>query len=255
MSRSFTLLIALATLPVAAFTQTAITSGQDSYVQTEPAPIQRSAPAQPSFGPPPRSINRRMPQVSTTRPARGIVVRSLAGNPVTVVAADADRTELRLDRGIANLALDHPEHNEILVDLPGGQIALLKDGFYTFNASTNTVRVLHGEADAFRHVDDRNSISIREREELSLSGNARPVKTERDQARADLLPGAEPRWRESAGYYGDGPVYTGGYYPYGGYPYGLYGYPYASYPYGFGIGFGYFGGFRGYRGGGFRIHR
>ncbi len=40
-------------------------------------------------------------------------------------------------------------NSELLVDLPGGQVSLLKDGFYTFNADTQTVRVLKGEADAY----------------------------------------------------------------------------------------------------------
>ena len=67
------------------------------------------------------------------------------------VSADAKGTEMRITHGVANVSVHHPENKDarILVDLPGGQTALLKDGLYTFNADTNTVRVLKGEADAY----------------------------------------------------------------------------------------------------------
>ena len=83
------------------------------------------------------------------QPAPGVFVRSDVNNGVTTVHSSSTDTELRVVQGRANITVHHPaDGSRILVDLPGGQVSLLKDGLYTFNAATNTVRVLHGEAEA-----------------------------------------------------------------------------------------------------------
>jgi len=210
----------------------------------QPAPIQRNYPGQINYAASQRAA---APQVSSTRPIPGVIVRTDPSSSVQTVSATADVTELRITGGRANVSVRHPENNtQLLVDLPGGQTALLKDGLYTFNASTNTVRVLKGEARVFPGTKDAE-VKVKEDHQFTFGASARATEVSFSQARADLLPGAV-----APGNYGDGPRYPYAYeypYPYGyyGYPYGGWGYPYGGYgyPFGFGIGFGYFGGFRG----------
>src|ERR1700733_12619824 len=92
----------------------------------QPAPIvHRYAPNQPAPPPP----------IALTSPAAGIWVRSASGAEVKTVSSTADSIELGVTKGLANITLRQPKENEqILVDLPGGQVALFKDGVYTFNA-------------------------------------------------------------------------------------------------------------------------
>lgn len=228
-----------------------------SYQQAQPAPIQRSYPGQGNYVP--GQINyaagqraNAAPQISSTRPIPGVIVRTDPSSAVQTVSATADVTELRVTSGRANVSVHHPEHNvQLLVDLPGGQTALLKDGLYTFNASTNTVRVLKGEARVFPGTTDAE-VKVKEDHQFTFGASARATEVSFSQARADLLPGSVAN-----GNYGDGPYRPYGYeYPYPYYPYGFYGYPYGGwgypyggwgYPFGFGvgIGFGHFGGFRG----------
>ena len=245
MPRSLALLLALATLSATAQAQNAYVAdpATSSYLQSQPAPIQRNTPG----------------NITTSRPIPGVVIRADQPSAVKTVSS-GNPTEFRLDHGRANVSVRHPENGtQILVDLPGGQTALLKDGFYTFNADTNTVRVLKGEAKAFPSQNAKG-IKVKEFHQLVLAGpNVRSIEVDPMQASADLLPSNRgPRYGN--GFYGDGPYGDGyGYYPYDGYyaygyPYGFYGYPYG-YGYPFGFGFGYYGGFRGGFGGGFRGHR
>ena len=194
------------------------------------------------------------------QPAAGIFVRSSVNNGVQTVTTSAGGTELRVVQGKANVTVHHPENgSRILVDLPGGQVSLLKDGLYTFNAATNTVRVLHGEAEARDPNDNSKGTKVKETQQLAFFGNSklRAVNAYPYELTADLMPGegrlhgdgVEGPYRN--GFYGDYPFYAGAYgYPYG---YGLYPYGYG-YPFVAGVGFGYYGGFGGYRGGfgGFR---
>jgi hypothetical protein len=190
---------------------------------------------------------------------------------VRAIAVDPNHTEIRVEHGIANISVHGPEHGaEILVDLPGGQTGLLKDGLYTFNADTNTVRVLKGEADAYLTANtNAKPIKVKEDHSVTFSGPAaRSVEFAPLQARADLVPnvgGPSSDGPQRYGYYNYGPYgdgFYGGYYPYyagWGYPYGWGGW---GYPFGYGFGFGgfygggfYGGGFRGGYGGGFRGRR
>ena len=133
-----------------------------------------------------------------------------------------------------------------------------KDGLYTFNADTNTVRVLRGEADAYVGAADANAkpVKVKEDHQFSLVAGTKPVEVDPRQMTADLLPGgAAGRGFGEARAVGYGPYGDGFYegYPYPAYPYMAYGWGYPwgfGYPYGFGVGFGYYGGFRGgFRGG------
>jgi len=261
MPRSKVLLLALATLSASTatlFAQNAYVAGSgNSYSQSQAAPIER--PALPSnYGPPQAAPQG--PAIATTQPAPGVTVHTDQPNALHIVAGDATRTELRLDHGRANVTVHDPVADSlVLVDLPGGQTQLLKNGLYTFNADTNTVRVLVGEADAFSGVNpNEKPRKVKEDQQLVFSG-ASPRSRDVDPytLRADLLPGAvshngyahgEPGYAPYSGYYGP---YGDGFY--GGYPYypyyAGYGYPYWGWGYPIGFGFGWGGGFRG---GGFR---
>ncbi len=251
------LALALATLSAGAYAQNpdnAVTGSAPS-TQTQPAPITRN-PA-----------GRVMPKINTLQPTAGVLVRSDADSSVRTVATGAANTELRVERGRATIEINHPKENsQITVDLPGGQVDLLKDGLYTFNAETNTVRVLRGEASAYAgSATSGKAVKVKEDKELTFgaTGKLRSVDADPRELTADLVPGPGAERVYAGGGYGR--AYGPGYGPYGdgfveypyapypyygfGYPYG-WGYPYYGYPFGFGLGFGFYG--RGFYGGGFR---
>jgi hypothetical protein len=196
------------------------------------------------------------PQINATQPIQGVWLRSDTNSSVKTVSANADGTEIRVEHGLANVRVSNAPHNaQILVDLPGGQTSLVKDGLYTFNADTNTVRVLRGEADAYTDANAK-AIKVKEYHQVTFAAAAtKSVDVDPRLIASDILPGD----RNGDGYaapgygpYGDGyygyPVAPYPYpYPYYGYGYG---YPYYGYPFGFGVGFG-FGYYGGYRGGGY----
>ncbi len=195
-------------------------------------------------------------QIYDAQPGPGVSVRSDVATGVQTVTSTPGLTEIRVVQGRADVTIHHPaDHSEILVDLPGGQISLLKDGLYTFNAATNTVRVLRGEAQVYNTTNpDSKGAKVKETQQLAFFPNVKlkAVDAYEYELTADLLPlgnqngeGMRGDGPYNAGPYGDG-FYAGGY----GYPYGYGYYPYAyGYPFGFGLGFGYYGGFGGYRGG------
>jgi hypothetical protein len=238
-------------------------SADPAVPQSQPAPIVRPNTdpnnLYPGYGPPASR------QIVNSQPIPGVMLRVEPGASVQNVSAGATGTELRVDHGRANVNVRHPEAKvQILVDMPGGQVSLLKDGLYTFNADTNTVRVLKGEAAAYPGATSASSgikpIKVKEAHQLNFAGTQKGIRSvevyDPRELTADLLPYNEGGPR-GGGYpgrgYGYGP-YGDGYYAYG-YPYGYYPYGWGyGYPYGFGLGFGYYGGFGGYRGGfgGFR---
>jgi len=278
MQRSTVFLLTLAALTAPAatsFAQNAYLAGAGAsgYAEPAPAPIERVAPQSgyqnnypPQNSQPPRPMP--TPTVVATTPAQGVLVRADRPNGVQTVAADANRVELRLDHGRANISVHDPAANQlVLVDLPGGQTQLLKNGFYTFNADTNTVRVFSGEADAFVGNGD-HAIKVKGDDQLVFAGpQSHTTYSDPYYARQDILGGQYSNGQQAGGYpppaYGPAPapVYGGyapyGYGPYGdgyygGYPYYAYGYPYYpyygwGYPIGIGFGWGWGGGF--YRGG------
>lgn len=184
----------------------------------------------------------------TAKVMPGVLVRVAPHSSIRAVSADAGGTELRLEHGLANINVYHPEeHSQILVSLPGGQTALVKDGIYTFNADTNTVRVFKGEARAYSKGANATDKGTKIKENHEVSFNALPlhsIENDPNQARADLIPVPNyARYRSDD----DG----GGYYGYPGYPYDGYGFGWGPYDYwgwGYPFGFGFYGGY-GFRGG------
>jgi hypothetical protein len=197
-------------------------------------------------------------------PIPGVILRVGMQSAVREVTSDEEKLELRVERGVANVNVHDPAKGKlILVDLPGGQTQLLKNGLYTFNAETNTARVLKGEALAFRQDASPDAKPLKVKEYHKFVFNGTDVKTHEFvpyEASVDLLPGPEgPKADGVAPGYGYGAYAYG---PYGdgfyGSPYWAYGYPgypfypygYGFYPYGAGLGFTYYGGFHGgYHGG------
>ncbi|MGA7156313.1 MAG: hypothetical protein WBY53_05680 [Acidobacteriaceae bacterium] len=187
--------------------------------------------------------------------APGVFIRVGRGSAVRAVKLSDEDTELTVDRGVINVSVHNPvKHSQILVDLPGGQTDLIKDGFYTFNANTNTVRVLKGEAYGYPgHNTQQKPIKIKENHAVVFNGpDIRAFEFDPFEARADLIPYARMGGMGS----GPGPGYYG---PYAGYPYYDYGYPYywgyPGYydPFYLGFGWGYGGwGYGGGWGGGWR---
>jgi len=249
MPRTLSLLLTLATLSAGAYAQTADPAGQSNSntIQSQPAPIVRSGP------------QAMQPSITTSQPVAGVWLQTEPTSAVKVVSSDVAKTEIRVDRGRANVQVHHPTDNsQILVDLPGGQTTLLKDGVYTFNAETNTVRVLKGEAEVYPATPNSTAkpVKVKEEHELSFAAGTTALKSREvgpQELFADLLPAAgRPGAENYGGGYGYGP-YGDGYwrpYPYSYYPYPAYGWgePWGwGYPFGFGIGFGYYGGFGGGR--------
>jgi hypothetical protein len=265
MLRRNALIIALATLSATA----AVSLAQNAYqpapndpqsnnpsmpMQSQPAPIERGGRYPDAYNTyvsnlaPGQSVAATAGTASA-QPAAGIVLRVGQNSSVRAVAVGNGNTELRVEHGIANISVHDPlNHAQILVDLPGGQTSLIKDGFYTFNADTNTIRVLKGEALTYPGANtNQKPLKIKEDHAVVFNGpNIRSFEFDPFEARADLIP-YSPRPGGPSGYYGYGPEYGGGYpYPYYGCSY-YYGCPYNYYPYGFG----FYGGF-GFRDGGFR---
>ena len=118
--------------------------------------------------------------------------------------------------------------------------------------------MLHGEAEAYDGAKDASKgAKIKETQQLAFFGNVKlkAVNAYSYELTTDLLPGGGRGRGDGmgSGPYGDGfyagsSYYAGGYgYPWG-YGFSPYGYGYG-YPFGVGLGFGYYGGFGGFRGG------
>ncbi len=275
------LILAAATLSAVSAVCAAQTVGQSgpansNSMQTEAAPVERAYPNQNNYPGGPMAEPATNEAVAsgvstTTEPIAGVMLRVAPQSSVEQVSSDQEKLELRVERGVAKINVHDPGKDKvILVDLPGGQTQLLKNGLYTFNAETDTARVLKGEALAFPQdaAPDAKPLKVKEYNKVVFSGtNVRPHEFVPYEASVDLLPGPEGPRREGGG--GVAPAYGYGYGPYGdgfygGYPYYAYGYPawgYPYYPYGYGfspfgvgLGFSYYGGYHGgygYHGGGF----
>ena len=248
MPKQTVLLLALATLSATAVMQAQSPDpagpASASLSQSQPAPIEHGSYSASGYNT--YTVAFAAGQViaptrgtASAQPIPGVLVRVARNSSIRAVNVTGP-VELKVERGLVNVNVHHPANGaEILVDLPGGQTSLIKDGLYTFNASTNTVRVLKGEAVTF--PPNQKQVKVKEDHSATLAGpTVKSVEFDPYQARADLIPYAStPSYGE--GFYGDSPYYAYGY----PYDWGYYGY---GYPFAFGLGFGYYGGW----GGGFR---
>ncbi|MGA8939136.1 MAG: hypothetical protein WB439_08225, partial [Acidobacteriaceae bacterium] len=259
--KGFLLALALSAITTAALAQNNDQDGQDMSnppMQSQPAPIERGGYNSNGYNND-TVVQKLMPGqmlapergTISTIAAPGVFIRVGRRGALRAVKLTDEDTELSLVRGVINVSVHNSvKHAQILIDLPGGQTNLIKDGFYTFNANTNTVRVLKGEAYAYPgHNIQQKPIKIKENHAVVFSGpDIRSFEFDPFEARMDLIPyGRMGGQSPGPGYYG----------PYAGYPYYDYGYPYY-YGYGypgfydpFYMGFGYYGGWGGgWRGGG-----
>jgi uncharacterized membrane protein YgcG len=240
------LALTLTTISSVSFAQNDDQSGaqmSNPPMQSQPAPIERSGYDSNGAN---TFVTKLMPGqllapnrgTASAVAAPGVFIRVGQGSGVRAVALTNENTELRIDRGVINVSVHSAvKHAQILIDLPGGQTNLIKDGFYTFNANTNTVRVLKGEAYAYPGSNTQQKpIKVKENHAVIFNGpDIRSFEFDPFEARADLIPYG-PRTEGEGG----GPGYYG---PYAGYPYYDYGYPYYYDPFYFG--FGYYGGWGG----------
>src|SRR5277367_2661866 len=122
----------------------------------------------------------------------GIFVRLGDNSTIQMVSPDLTHTEIRLDRGHANVEVDQIyAQNTILVDLKNGQTQLLKTGLYSFDADNSTVRVFDGQASVYPGADllaKVKPIDVKGSHELALSGEPlKPQRFNKDVAQADPL--------------------------------------------------------------------
>ena len=272
MIRPFALALVFAGLSSsAAFTQTnvallntyvAAPADEGDSTQQEPAAIER-APARirPGYS--------SVPRINSSQLIAGVWLRSESGASVQTVSADQHGAEVNVKSGRINVTVNHPaQDTQILVDLPGGQIALLKDGVYTFNADSDTVHVLDGEAVAYPGNREGDGIKLKDAHMFAFgNGDVHAKEFAAKATDTDLLAGSYASVGDGygrRGYYGGEYLYAGSpYYGYGYGPYYGYGYPYGygygpwgyGYPFAVGIGFGYYGGFGGFGYGGFGGYR
>ncbi|MDE1154590.1 MAG: hypothetical protein PW735_02550 [Acidobacteriaceae bacterium] len=294
MSPTLKLIIASAALSGSAAFAQATPAASAATQSTQAAPIERVTPAAPASTAADAAASstaastatasrpHHLPSTRILNPATG--VRILTDAKITTVDTANGHLQLRLDHGKANVLVDHPEDGALLLlDLPGGQIDFVRDGFYTVNADTNTLVVLQGEAQVFEPnaPADAKGKNIKEHQGVVLDGNPKPKTYTEAEAHVDLLPWAAPGQSNQQqqqtttqaytdngcdgcsgggdGYY-DAPYAVG--WGFGGYPYyGGWGWDYPYYGWGWGYpawGFGgvYGGGWNGwyhghYYGGGY----
>ncbi len=109
-----------------------------------------------------------------------------------MLSPDLTHTEVRLDRGRANVEVDqiYPQ-NTILVDLKNGQTQLLKTGLYSFDADSSTVRVFDGQAAVYPGANLQSNIKpieVKGDRQIVLNGESlKPQRFNKDQAEADPL--------------------------------------------------------------------
>ncbi|MGI4830815.1 MAG: FecR domain-containing protein [Janthinobacterium lividum] len=278
-----TLLLSLATLCVPAFAQGTDPAVRDSFSTLNYVQGQATLDGQPLMASAisaPRSLHAGEVLATNTGSADvmltpGTLLRVGQNTAVQLVSSDATRSEMRLESGRANVAVNMIRPDALLlVDLPNGQTQVLQRGLYTFDTATETVRVFNGEAKVFPGANTDTAVKpvkVKDQREVVLNdAHLHAVSFDRTVAQSDLLPWTGPQEAHADGDYGlqgngpatsrDGFQQVGyGYGPYGfgegygygggygwGFPYGFYGYPYGfyGYPFGLGIGFGY-GGFYG----------
>ncbi len=279
MLRQFALFFAISTLsvtPCASLAQDANPGGPanapTSTTQSQAAPIERMpATGQPDeanspaanhpaddTAQPDYTYNTFIPKVkvgqliapthgtASAEPGTGVYLRVGDHSSVRAVAISEDKTQLKLEQGIANVSVHNSvDHAQIMIDLPRGEVTLVKDGFYTFNADSNTIRVIKGEAYAYpSNAPNAKPIKVKEDHAVTFGGaNTKPFEFHPYEARADVIPYSPGTGGSGTTGYQPGPYSDGYAGPYAyGYPY-AYGDPFLyGYPFGWGLGLGFYGG-------------
>ncbi len=119
----------------------------------------------------------------------GVFLRLGNDTTVKMISPDLTHTEIQLERGRATVEADQIyKQNRILINQPGGQTQILKNGLYEFDAANSTVRVFDGKAAVYPGSDynaDIKPIGIGGGRQLTLTGDAvKPQKFDKDKAQA-----------------------------------------------------------------------
>jgi hypothetical protein len=103
----------------------------------------------------------------------GVFLRLGDNSAVTMVAPDLTKTEVQLDRGVAEVEVDQLyKQNDILIDQGPAQAVLLKDGLYEFDATANQVRVFDGLASVSPAQNAKKWITLKDHHSLAITGEA-----------------------------------------------------------------------------------
>jgi hypothetical protein len=122
----------------------------------------------------------------------GIFLRLGEDSTVQMVSKNLTRTEVRLERGRANVEVDQIyKQNIVLIDFANGQTQLLQHGLYTFDANNSTVRVFDGKAAVYPGQNLQSNIKpieVKGGRQLVLTGEpTKPQRFNKDQAKNDEL--------------------------------------------------------------------
>jgi hypothetical protein len=103
----------------------------------------------------------------------GVFLRLGDNSAVTMVTPDLTKTEVQLDRGVAEVEVDQLyKQNDILIDQGPAQAVLLKDGLYEFDATANQVRVFDGLASVSPAQNAKKWITLKDHHSLAITGEA-----------------------------------------------------------------------------------
>jgi len=121
----------------------------------------------------------------------GVFLRLGGDSTVEMVSPNLTQTEVRLQRGRASVEVDQiRKENTILIDLKNGQTQPLKNGLYTFDADSSTVRVFDGKADVYPGQNlnaDVKPIEVKGSHQLVLTGEpTSPQHFNKDKSQDDL---------------------------------------------------------------------
>ncbi len=122
----------------------------------------------------------------------GIFLRIGSDSSVRMVSTDLTHTEVRLERGRADVEVDQIyKQNTILVDFENGQTQLLQHGLYSFDAGAAMVRVFDGKAAVYPGQNlqaNVKPIEVKGGRQLVFTGEAtKPQKFDKNQAKNDPL--------------------------------------------------------------------
>ena len=106
-----------------------------------------------------------------------------------MVTPDLTKTEVQLDRGVAEVEVDQLyKQNDILIDQGPAQAVLLKDGLYEFDATANQVRVFDGLASVSPAQSAKKWITLKDHHSLAITGEAVKPAAFNDQLAANQDP-------------------------------------------------------------------
>ena len=98
----------------------------------------------------------------------GVFLRVGADSAITMVSPDLEKTEVRVDRGTAEIEVDQIfKQNDLLVDQGSAQTKLLKTGLYEFDANAGDVRVFDGEVAVLPNPDANTWVKVKAHHVLS----------------------------------------------------------------------------------------